>query len=459
MFFQQIYDNTLAQASYLIGCQAQNKAIIIDAKRDIDTYLAIAKQHRLQITHIAETHIHADFLAGSRELSQVTGADLYLSDEGGEAWQYEFPHQGLKDGDILHVGFLTLEVLHTPGHTPESISLLLRDHPASDEPVMVFTGDFVLVGDVGRPDLLEETAGLVGSKEVGANQLFHSLAKFTALPDFVQVWPGHGAGSACGKSIGAVPNSTVGYEKIRNWAFQFENDYEGFRDYLLTGQPDTPSYFAMMKKLNKVDRALLTEVPQHPTMSAEDALREKDVTILDTRSKTVFAKGHLPFAINIQNNNSLANWAGWMLDYDERLVIIAEEGQQEEITRKLMRIGMDNILAFVTDLHGQTLIPSQVVDADQVEQMKNQEGVVLLDVRSAAEYKSAHIPGSISYFIGDLKKKLPVDLKDKKLIISCQSGDRATIAASFLKKNGFTNIVTYLGSFADWKKQGKEVVV
>ena len=161
MFFQQVYDKTLAQASYFIGCQAKNVAIVIDAKRDIDTYLEIAKQNNMKITHVAETHIHADFLAGSRELVEVTGADLYLSDEGGENWQYEFPHIGLKEGDKIEVGNLSLEVIHTPGHTPESISFVLRDHPASNEPVMIFTGDFVFVGDIGRPDLLEEAAGMV----------------------------------------------------------------------------------------------------------------------------------------------------------------------------------------------------------------------------------------------------------------------------------------------------------
>lgn len=458
MFFQQIYDKTLAQASYFIGCQAKNEAIIIDAKRDIDTYLHIAEQNNMRITHIAETHIHADFLTGSRELAQVTGANLYLSDEGGADWQYEFPHVGLKDGDTIKVGNLTLDVIHTPGHTPESICFLLRDHPASDKPVMIFTGDFVFVGDIGRPDLLEETAGMIGTKETGAEQMFESLKKFTALPDFVQVWPGHGAGSACGKALGSVPSSTVGYEKIRNWAFSFGEDYEGFKNYLLSDQPEAPRYFAMMKKLNKINRPLLTEIPQHPTLSIGEALRRLRITLLDTRSKNVFAQGHIPKSINIQNNNALANWAGWMLDYDENLVIIAEEGQQEEITRKLMRIGMDNIQAFVTDLEGQDLIQTKLVNANAVEYIKDTENTTLLDVRSALEYKSGHIPGAVHYFIGDLKKKLPDLPKDSTIIIQCQSGDRATIATSFLEKNGFINVLNYVGSFNDWERLGKEVV-
>ncbi len=187
----------------------------------------------------------------------VTGAELYLSDEGDEDWQYQFPHIGLKHGDKIQVGNLTLNILHTPGHTPESISFLLTDHPATDKPVMIFTGDFVFVGDIGRPDLLEKAAGIIGTQEKAARQIYESIQYFATLPDYIQVWPGHGAGSACGKSLGAVPSSTVGYEKIRNWAFQYENDEEGFVEYLLEGQPEPPKYFAMMKYLNKVERPLL----------------------------------------------------------------------------------------------------------------------------------------------------------------------------------------------------------
>ena len=455
MFFQQVYDKTLAQASYFIGCQAKNEAIVIDAQRDVDVYLEIAKQNSMKITHIAETHIHADFLAGSRELAAATGAQLYLSDEGGENWQYEFPHVGLKEGDKITVGNLSLTVMHTPGHTPESISFILRDHPASDEPVMIFTGDFVFVGDIGRPDLLEEAAGLVGTKEIGAEQMFNSLKRFAELPDYVQVWPGHGAGSACGKALGSVPSSTVGYEKLRKWAFQYGDDYEGFKNYLLSDQPEAPYYFAMMKKLNKVNRPLLVEVPEHPTVSLEEAQQHQPVTLIDTRHKNEFAKGHIKGAINIQNNKALANWAGWMIGYDENLVIIADEGAQEEITRKLMRIGLDNIKAFVTDLAGEELVPTKLLEADDVESKKDQEDTVLLDVRSRSEFKNAHIPGAEHRFIGSLRKQLPNDLKDKDIIIQCQSGDRATIAYSYLEKNGFENLYNYAGSFLDWKAKGK----
>src|SRR5690625_70805 len=320
MFFQHIYDKTLSQGSYLVGCQATGESIVIDAKRDTDDYLKIAKENNLRITHIAETHIHADFLSGSRELAAVTGAKLYLSDEGGPDWQYEFPHHGLKHKDVIKVGNLSLEVLHTPGHTPESISFLLTDHPATDEPVMIFTGDFVFVGDIGRPDLLEKAAGIQDTKELGAKQMYESIQRFSELKDFIQVWPGHGAGSACGKSLGAVPSSTVGYEKHANWAFRFENDEEGFVNYLLADQPEPPRYFAMMKKLNKVNRPLLTEVPNHPILSFETVQQalQNGVKVIDTRNKDAFTKGHLPGAINIPGNKSFATWMGWFLDYEDR---------------------------------------------------------------------------------------------------------------------------------------------
>ncbi|HEY0670194.1 MAG TPA: MBL fold metallo-hydrolase, partial [Sphingobacteriaceae bacterium] len=354
MFFQHVYDKSLAQASYFIGCQKAGVAAVIDPKRDVDTYLEIAKANNMKITHVLETHIHADFLSGSRELAKLTGAEMYLSDEGGEGWEYEFPHIGVKDGDKIKLGNLTFDVLHTPGHTPESISFLLTDNPAINKPVMLFTGDFVFVGDIGRPDLLEKAAGMKGTQDIGAKQMYESIKKFEALPDYIQVWPGHGAGSACGKALGSVPSSTVGYEKLRNWAFQFEKDETGFVKYLLEDQPEPPKYFAMMKKLNKVDRPLLTEVPKLRELSAEElkANLAKGMKLIDARDKSDFATGFIPGSINIQGNNSFATWAGWFLKYDEPFMLLADEKKLDDLTRKLMRIGLDNIEGYIADTSG-----------------------------------------------------------------------------------------------------------
>ncbi|HSN61234.1 MAG TPA: rhodanese-like domain-containing protein, partial [Ferruginibacter sp.] len=427
MFFQHIYDKSLAQASYFIGCQKEGVAAVIDAKRDVDTYIEIAKANNMVITHIFETHIHADFLAGSRELAKLTGAKLYLSDEGGPGWEYEFDHVGLKDGDKIKVGNLTMDVMHTPGHTPESISFLLTDNPASKEPVMFFTGDFVFVGDIGRPDLLEKAAGMMGTKEAGAKDMYESIKKFESLPDFLQVWPGHGAGSACGKALGAVPSTTVGYEKNRNWAFQYAGNEAGFVQYLLEDQPEPPKYFAMMKKLNKVDRPLLTEVPKLKKISA-DELKEnmaKGMKLLDARDKTDFAAGYIPGSINIQGNNAFATWAGWFLKYDESFMLLADESQLDDLTRKLMRIGLDNIFGYVpstsvyTDAGG-SLDKVNNISLEETKELINNNGVQVVDLRGASEYKTAHIAKAENVFVGTLPDNLDKVNKDKKVIIHCQ---------------------------------------
>lgn len=458
MFFEHIYDKSLAQGSYLIGCQVKGEAIVIDAKRDIDTYLDIAKQNNLKITHITETHIHADFLSGSRELAAVTGADLYLSDEGGEDWQYEFPHIGLKEGDVITVGNLTLDVIHTPGHTPESISFILTDHPASDKPVMVFTGDFVFVGDVGRPDLLEKAAGIANTKELGAKQLYKSLEKFAKLPDYVQVWSGHGAGSACGKALGSVPSSTVGYEKIRNWAFQYEGDEQGFVDYLLTEQPEPPKYFAMMKHLNKVNRPLLIEVPKHPKLSNEEFLSayKKGMKIIDTRDKVDFSNGFVLGSLNIQHNNSFSTWAGWVMDYQEQFMLVAPEEEMEEITRKLMRIGLDNVYGFITDVAslGIELETTEIIDIEEFKNYLNRDDVQVIDVRGETDFKTNGIDGVENFFVGNLEDNLDKISKDKQLVIHCQSGFRSTIACSLLRRNGFTKVKDFSGGMKEWMENG-----
>lgn len=463
MFFQHVYDKSLAQASYLIGCQAKGEAIVIDAQRDMDVYLKIAAQNNLKITHIAETHIHADFLAGSRELAAVTGAQLYLSDEGGADWQYQFEHVGLKHGDVIKVGNLTLEVLRTPGHTPESISFLLTDHPATSQPVMIFTGDFVFVGDVGRPDLLEKAAGLVGTQEKGAKQMYQSVQRFAELAPFIQVWPGHGAGSACGKALGAVPSSTVGYEKIRNWAFKYENDENGFIDYLLAGQPEPPKYFAMMKQLNKVDRPLLIEVPQHKQLTTETFKKayQDGIKVIDTRNKVDFAKGFLPESINIQHNNSLATWAGWILNYQEQFILVAKADEMEEITRKLMRIGLDNIYGFVSDVNnlGIELQTADVIDLDTFKTYLGKADVQIVDVRGKTEYEAGHIEGAEHIFVGTLQDHLDKISKNKHVVIHCQSGDRAAIAYSILRRNGFGDVKNYSGGMKEWLANGDKTVM
>ncbi|MDX2135688.1 MAG: rhodanese-like domain-containing protein [Saprospiraceae bacterium] len=466
MFFQHVYDKSLAQASYFIGCQKAGVAMVIDPKRDVDTYLDIARQNNMKITHIAETHIHADFLSGSRELAALTGAQLYLSDEGGPDWQYQFPHVGLHDGDVIKLGNLSIEVLHTPGHTPESISFLLTDHPASDQPVMLFTGDFVFVGDIGRPDLLEKAAGIKGTQDAGAHQMYKSINRFAALPDYVQVWPGHGAGSACGKALGAVPSSTVGYEKVRNWAFQYGTNEPGFVQYLLADQPEPPRYFAMMKKLNKVDRPLLTEVPKIKKISTDELINnmQKSVKLIDARNKIDFAAGFIPGSINIQGNNAFATWAGWFLTYDEPFMLVAADAQIEDLTRKLMRIGLDNVIGYVDNVNdwaaqtGRQLETVPVISLAEFKSIQAENNPQVVDLRGAAEYKSGHISGAENVFVGTLEKNLDKVSKTGKVVIHCQGGDRASIAYSILKKHGYNNVLNYSAGMNEWVNTGNPIV-
>jgi hydroxyacylglutathione hydrolase len=462
MFFQHVYDKSLAQASYFIGCQKAGVAAVIDPKRDIDTYLEIAEQNKMKITHIFETHIHADFLTGSRELAAMTGAEMYLSDEGGAGWEYEFPHHGLTHGSVVMVGNLQFKVLHTPGHTPESISFLLTDLPASSEPVMLFTGDFVFVGDVGRPDLLEKAAGLKGTQDVGAEQMFQSINLFSNLPDYVQVWPGHGAGSACGKALGAVPSTTIGYEKKRNWAFQYGSNKEGFVKFLLADQPEPPKYFAKMKELNKVNRPLLTEVPELKHLTPDELQKAMDqgIKVIDTRNKIEFQAGFIPGTINIQGNNSFATWMGWFISYDEPFILIAAKSQLNDLTRKLMRIGMDNFYGYLDAAQLDLAFSGQLVTAqmaDLQEVIHNETGD-MIDLRGAAEYNTGHISGAKHVFVGTLLQNLDEIPKNRPVIIHCQGGDRSAIAYSLLVKNGYSNVRNFSGGINEWVKEQQPLV-
>jgi hydroxyacylglutathione hydrolase len=461
MYFEHIYERGLAQASYFIACQATREAIVIDPKRDIDTYLELSKKLKYKITHITETHIHADFLSGSRELSKATGADIYLSDEGGKEWQYLYPHIALKDGQTIKVGNLEFQVLHTPGHTPEHISFLLTDTVTSDKPVMFFSGDFVFVGDVGRPDLLEKAAGIKGTMETGARKMFQSLKRFKNLPDHIQVWPGHGAGSACGKALGAVPSSTVGYEKIVNWALQID-DEETFVEQLLAGQPEPPKYFAEMKRLNKIGPNIINEIilPKKISVDQFKETLNNGYQIIDTRDRISFINKHIEGSINIPGNNSFSTWAGWILSYEEPFVLITSEERIENIYKKLLRIGLDNVLGFIDykDILKQTGINTSSINLITTDEMKSKlSDAYIIDARNQTEYLEGFIPGSRNIFIGYIPDKISQIPANQDIVVYCTSGDRASIAASILKASGFKNVFTYLEGTEGWKKSKLEL--
>lgn len=454
MLLRYFYDEKLAQASYMVGCQKTGEAIVIDPSRNIEPYLKEAEKEGLRISATAETHIHADFVSGTREFAQRLGTTAYLSDEGDASWKYGFASEIdarlVKDGERFKVGNVTLEVMHTPGHTPEHISFVLYDRDQT-VPMGIFTGDFVFVGDIGRPDLLEEAAGIQGTTAVGAKQMFDSLKRFKALPDFVQVWPGHGAGSACGKALGAIPTSTVGYEKATNWALQME-DEAAFVKELTTDQPEPPNYFAMMKRVNKEGIAVTT------TLSAPRAADASELTelvqtmqVVDTRDGKSFAAGHVPGTLNIPYNSKFVTWAGWLLDFDHDIAVIAEPDQLQMIQTDLQSVGLDR---FVTVVDVANLSDEQLTErypdwsADQAMQAAEAGDVFVLDVRNKTEWDGGHYAQANRILLGKLATRHQEIPTDRPVAVHCASGVRSRMAVSVLQSLGIKDVINIDGGYA-----------
>ena len=468
MMLKRFYDTKLAQASYLIGCAATGDALVVDPNRDVEQYIRAAADEGMKISRVTETHIHADFVSGSRELAARTGAELLLSDEGDASWKYGFAKDVgatlLHDGDTFMVGNLKLEVLHTPGHTPEHVTFLVTDTPATDKPMGAITGDFVFVGDVGRPDLLEKAAKISGTMEGSARALFRSLQKFKQLPDYIQIWPGHGAGSACGKALGAVPFSTLGYEKIANWGLR-ETDEDEFVQLVLAGQPEPPRYFADMKRINKEGPPILGgfQRPELRPPAAVDALLRKREIIVDTRPAADFAAGHIPGTINIPLNKAFNTWAGWLLPFDRDFYLIVDAACSrciDEAVHDLAMIGLDQVAGyFGTDVNeawsasGGKLATVQQISAPELAQRIESGDVAVIDVRGRSEWEAGHLPGVPNIPVGYLTDRLREIPASKPVVVHCQSGARSAIAASVLQAKGVTNVTNLSGGFAEWQKR------
>lgn len=470
MFFKRFYDDALAQASYMIGCQRTGEALVVDPNRNIEQYLEAVEEEQLRLTQVTETHIHADFVSGARELASRSGAHLLLSREGGADWQYQFATSSgatlLSDGDSFMVGNIRVDVMHTPGHTPEHLSFLITDTPASKEPWGILTGDFVFVGDVGRPDLLERAAGYANTMEAGARTLFHSLERFRALPDFVQVWPGHGAGSACGKALGAVPSSTVGYEKLANWGVS-TTDEATFVRSVLEGQPDPPAYFAQMKRINRDGPPILGENAEQRAArlrrpAAElDAAIESGAMVIDTRAAAVYARGFVQGTLNIPFNASFTGWAGWLAPYDRDIYLIVDDAVTEaaSVLRELSTIGLDRVAGvFGSDvLDGRTLETVPQADASEVAALLERDAVHVIDVRNAGEYAAGHLAHVPNIPLGRLASRIDELATDKPIVLHCQGGGRSSIAASLLRAHGVKNVINMAGGFSGWRRAGLPV--
>ena len=472
MFFQRFYDTQLAQASYLIGCQRTGEAVVVDANRDVAQYLRAAAKEGLRVSHVTETHIHADFVSGSRELAQEASAALLLSDEGEADWKYAFADEPnvrrLKDGDHFMVGNIRLDVLHTPGHTPEHLSFLVTDTPAAAGPWGILTGDFVFVGDVGRPDLLERAAGHVGTMESGARTLFHSLEQFRALPDHLQVWPGHGAGSACGKALGAIPSTTVGYEKLSNWGVGTTDETEFVR-MVLEGQPEPPRYFAEMKRINKIGPRMLHGFPEVAKLSGESlpALLRQQQVIVDTRPADLFAAGHIPGTINIPLNGSFTTMAGTVLPYDQDVFLLIDDSCTDcarTTVRDLAMIGLDRVAGILgTDslasfsASGGTLQRVKQTSASDVAAMLTTGTATVIDVRGPSEWDAGHLPGVQHIPLGQLQRRIAEIPAGQPVVVHCQGGGRSAIAASLLQASGVPNVFNLSGGFRAWQAAGQPV--
>jgi hydroxyacylglutathione hydrolase len=468
MVVKRFFEPALAQASYLIGCASAREAIVIDANRDVDVYLRAAAAEDVRITHVTETHIHADYVSGSRELAARAGASLLLSDEGDADWKYQFASEGrlVRNGDEIRLGNVRLEAVHTPGHTPEHLSFLVTDGAAADLPIAAVTGDFIFVGDVGRPDLLERAANMKGTMEAGARTLWASLRRFDAKhEDYLQIWPGHGAGSACGKGISAIPHSTLGYERRFNWAFKAP-DEAAFVEAVLAGQPDPPKYFAVMKRINKEGPRLLGGFalpPVRPDDQLPHPVRDNAV-VIDTRPADVFARGHVPGTVNIPFNSSFVTWAGWLVPYGEpiHLIVDANAGDRLlEAVRALALIGLDQVES-VFHTSAVDLWPSECGPLATVPQVEpaalaaatGDDAPVVIDVRSPAEWMEGHLPGARHIPLGYLTDRLAEVPRDRRLVLQCRTGARSAIAASLLRRHGVRQVANLAGGIVAWAEAG-----
>lgn len=459
MLFRMIYDEKLAQAAYLIGCQRTGEAIVIDPERDIDRYLELARREGLRITAVAETHIHADFLSGAREFAERTGARLYLSGAGDDEWQYRwldqrsgggsYDHRLLDEGDRFRVGNIEFLTLHTPGHTPEHLSFLVTDiGGGAGEPMGIISGDFVFVGDVGRPDLLEIAAGSDGSAAPSARRLYDSLQRFDRLPEYLQVWPGHGAGSACGKALGAVPQTTVGYERRMNAALHaVRGEKESFVEMIIEGQPEPPLYFSRMKRENRDGPALLGDLPK-PARLERSAIagmvQDSGITIVDTRPWKQFRDRHLRGSIHAPLTKAFPTVAGSYVQPEKAVVLVVDQARLDEAVVDMIRIGLDRFAGYLLpedisalEESAPELKRSLEIDAEQLVPLLDEKEAIVLDVRGVAEYESGHLPGALNIPHTRLADRLQEIPRDTPLFVHCQSGVRSAAATAYLETKGF----------------------
>jgi len=459
MLLERIYDTDLAQASYFIGCQAQGEAIVVDPRRDLDVYLDIAAKNGMTITAVTETHIHADYLSGTRELAARTGATILVSDEGGPDWTYGAAFDGavrMKDKHTITLGNITLQAIHTPGHTPEHLSFLVTDGAQADAPGFMLSGDFVFVGDLGRPDLLDEAAGGIDTRFGGAKDIFASLRdRFLTLPDYVQVLPAHGAGSACGKALGAIPTTTVGYERAFAWWSHYldDNDEQGFIDELLNGQPDAHAYFARMKIQNRQGPQVMgaaTGLREYTTAEVASVLDDDSAILIDTRHNSEVHLGTVARSLNVPGPEKAASYGAWVYNPETEtrpiILLAATIAEAEELRDHLVRVGIDSVTGFVSTLDSLDLVTPMLVSPTELDSV---DRGLLLDVRNRTEFAEGHIPGAKQLSGGRMMWALDQLPREGTIVTYCQTGVRNSVAASALRREGY-NVAELDGSYLGW---------
>lgn len=455
MILKQFYLPCLAHASYLIGDEQTGTSAVVDPQRDTDQYIAFAREHGLEIKHVFLTHFHADFVAGHLELRDRVGARIYL----GAAAKAGYAFTAMRDGDRLELGQVRLGIMETPGHTPESISIVVYDLKESEtEPHAVLTGDTLFIGDVGRPDL---RAALGWSANELGRMLFDSLhAKLLGLPDNSLVYPAHGAGSLCGKALSKETVSTLGEQRRTNYALQ-PMSKEAFISVVTADQPDAPAYFTYDAVLNSEERATLDQtLARVNAMTLDDvlALQAVGAQILDTREASEFAAAHLTGSINIGLGGQYATWAGTVLDREHPIVLIADPGRENEAATRLGRIGFDHVVGYLKDgLISVSARPERTARTERLsapfaaELLRSDEAPLAIDVRAPREREQKHVAGSLSIPLNHLMENLDKLPKGRALLVYCAGGYRSSIAASLLQRNGFDRVSEIAGGIAGWE--------
>jgi hydroxyacylglutathione hydrolase len=452
MYFEQFYLTCLAHASYMIG--SEGEAAVIDPQRDVDLYLEAAEEQGLKITHIFETHLHADFVSGHKELAARTGAKIYI---GAQA-HAGFPHVPLRDGSEVRMGWLRIRVLETPGHTPESVCLVVTDKAKSSEPWGVLTGDTLFIGDVGRPDLSP-----AHTPQQLAGMLYDSLhQKLLRLPDSTLVYPAHGAGSLCGRSMRAERSSTIGTERLTNYALQISSRDE-FVQQLTSNLPARPGYFLQDAEINRSGAEALTDRPPLPAFTPAEvqALLGEKANVVDVRPPESFAAGHIPGSINIALSGQFASWAGTILGLTSKPVLIAQsDAQIEEAHLRLARVGIEDVRGYLAggvaawQKAGLPVVNTPQISAQELNQKLRDGSVRVFDVRRDGEWQAGHIAQAQSRALDTFPQGLPTLDEGKPVAVHCKSGYRSMIACSLLERAGHRNVINVIGGFDAWHAAG-----